>query len=135
MSFLGSDDTAPIQVTLWNEALANFKRQFDAMPSDTIIIMEMTTFKVSNMNKSRWKTKILSAMQEIESVRPCGKQKGTVLKLSEWTSSPFLQGKMFVMPPSTFCITNFASVGPTLLPPCRGSFAGIVQQASLRHAQ
>ena len=134
MSFLCCDDTAAIQVTLWNEALASFKRQFDVMPSDTPIIMEMTTFKVTKMKENSWKTKILSSMQQIESVRSCGKQKRTVLTLSEWTSrqseSPFLHGKKFVMPPSTICITNFASVGPALFPPCRGSFAGIVQQVS-----
>ena len=34
------------------------------------------------------------------------------------------------MPPSPICIANFASLGAQLSPPCRGSFAGIVQKVS-----
>ena len=49
MSFLCGDDTAAIQVTLRNEALASFQRQLDAMPPDSPIIMEMSTFRVSKL--------------------------------------------------------------------------------------
>ena len=86
------------------------------------------------MRENEWNGRILSSMQQIESVRPWAKQKGTVVKLFEASSdksaSPFLQGNSFVMPPSPICIASFASLGAALSPPCRGSFAGIVQQVS-----
>ena len=134
MNFLAADDTAVIQVTLWNETVASFKRQIEAMPVSTAIIMEMKKFKCTKMRDNEWNGKILSSMQQIESVRPFGKESGTVLKLFEATShksaSPFLQRKQFVMPSSPICIANFASLGAQLSPPCRGSFAGIVLQVS-----
>eukprot|EP00973_Karenia_brevis_P004685 643328-Karenia_brevis.AAC.1 len=84
------------------------------------------------MRTNHWNGEILSAMQHIESIRPSGSQKGTVVKLSQAESyqsqSPYLQGNPFVMPPSTICIADFTSLGPALSAPCRGSFAGIVQQ-------
>ena len=43
----------------------------------------------------------------------------------------FLKKKIQCGPhvPSSICITNFASLGTGLSPPCAGSFAGIVQKA------
>ena len=135
MDLLCMDDSAAIQITLWDEALASFQRQFEDMPSETSIIIELRTFKMSKIKK-RWKTKILSPMQKIESVCPWGKQKGTVVKLIEWSSyyngSPFLLRKKIQCGPhvpSSICITNFASCGTGLSPPWAGSFAGIVQKA------
>eukprot|EP00973_Karenia_brevis_P045641 6321369-Karenia_brevis.AAC.1 len=62
-------------------------------------------------------------MQNIESIRPSGVRKGTVVKLSQAKSyqsqCPYLQGNTFVMPPSTIRIANFMSLGPTLPAPCR----------------
>ena len=73
MDFLCIDDSAVSQITLWNAALASFQRQFDDMPSETSIIIELKTFKVSNMEENHWKSKILSPMQQSESVSPWGK--------------------------------------------------------------
>ena len=132
MNLLCGDDTAVIQVNLWNEALASFKRQLDTMPLDAVIIMEMKTFKVSKMRENNWKGEFLTAMQQIESVRPVGKQKGTVVKLTEAKyyerKSPFLMSKDFVIPNGAICIDNLAYFGVELRVPFRGSFAGIVQK-------
>ena len=81
MNFLCGDDTAVIQVTLWNEAVASFKRQLESMPADTPIMMEMKTFKGCKMRENEWNGRILSSMQQIESVRPWAKEKVTVVKL------------------------------------------------------
>eukprot|EP00973_Karenia_brevis_P046080 6383373-Karenia_brevis.AAC.1 len=54
MNFLCGDDTAVIQVTLWNETLASFKQQLDTMPSDANLIMEMQTFKINKMRENHW---------------------------------------------------------------------------------
>ena len=51
MNFLCGDDTAIIQVTLWNQAVASFKRQLEGMPADTPIVMKMETFKGSKMRE------------------------------------------------------------------------------------
>ena len=134
MKFLCADDSAVIQVNLWDEALASFKRQLDTMPSDAIIIMEMKTFQVSECREKKWCGQLLTAMKQIESVGPVGKQKGTVVKLTELkyydSKSPFLQGKDFVIQNCAICIEHFAIFGPELRVPIRGFCAGIVQKVS-----
>ena len=94
---LSGDDTAPIQVTLWNECLTRFEEQISSLPTDTTIVMEIKVFKVSKMKESTRNGAILSPMQQIESVRPYGSRKGTSVKLIPASLhlcySPFLRGK------------------------------------------
>ena len=80
---LCGDDTTPIQVTLWNECLACFEEQLKTLPTDTTIIMEMRTLTVSKMKESTWNGALLSAIQQIESLRRVGFRKGTSVKLTQ----------------------------------------------------
>ena len=132
LDILMADKQGPILASMWDEEAKAFLRVVTAAKaaSNTKPLILLENFRVVVAKNS--KTKQLTPLKAVHSMRSIGIQTGTIITLSSSPSSPFTTTAMFRAPISQqYCISDFARARSLLqAPPFRGTFRGIATNTS-----
>ena len=132
LDVLMADKQGPIVASMWDEEAKAFLRVVTtakaASKAKPLILLENFRAVVTKNSK----TKQLTPLKVVHSMRSIGVQTGTVVSLSSSPSSPFTTTAMFRVPTSQqYCISDFARARALLqAPPFRGTFRGIATNTS-----
>ena len=132
LDVLMADKQGPIVASMWDEEAKAFLRVVTtakaASNAKPLILLENFRAVVTKNSK----TKQLTPLKVVHSMRSIGVQTGTVVSLSSSPSSPFTTTAMFRVPTSQqYCISDFARARALLqAPPFRGTFRGIATNTS-----
>ena len=132
LDILMADKQGPILASMWDEEAKAFLRVVTtakaASNAKPLILLENFRAVVAKNSK----TKQLTPLKVVHSMRSIGVQTGTIISLSSSPSSPFTTTAMLRAPTSQqYCISDFARARSLLqVPPFRGTFRGIATNTS-----
>jgi hypothetical protein len=121
---LCGDNTGPVMMVLWEEAL----QELNALspPTETRqMIVRVENFQVKSLGASAWSGAVHTTIRTLQSISSFPGRPGTKITLVTQPTSPFLLSETFAVPGPSACISRFGSI-PSLKAPCRMTLVGTV---------
>ena len=126
-----ADQTGPIIISFWDDAAMQFLSIMQQAPpvdpnSPALPIVLLENMKVTKMPSNTWNGKVLTKINQLQSIASFQNRPGTRIRLANPVSSQFMISELFSVPVMPVCVSKFRELIGALKAPFRMSVRGVV---------